>query len=390
MRILHTGDWHLGATLGTQSRLDDQFDRIGEITAYIESEGIDLVLVAGDVFEERTMSGLKAIVHRLSMALRRPLELGATIVFVAGNHDRTLVFGLLQSLRTLVAPEHASRVHFVDTPRVLPLDLRDGKAVDLVLLPYPTADRYGLDPSRWPSLDAKHRDLAESVKTAVRQLPLEARRGVPRILCGHLLLSGVHGGRCEREQEEIPIDPDLPPGFAYVGLGHIHKPEMVIADGTVRYAGSLERMDAGEASDAKSVVIVDIEGGKVSTRTLPLHPLAIERISASSAAELEARKAELPDPEGSLVHVQLQLRRDDSLRELLAHARALFPRMYGHDVDHLDAPIELRARQGFIRSSPDETCRAYFDEVLKDDPDRDDLLALLDEVLSRDGGGKRA
>src|ERR1700682_1168512 len=262
VRILHTSDWHLGRQLGTQSRLDDQFARIAEISTYIEREHVDLLLVAGDVFDERSMIGLRAITQRLAAALRKPLELGVTVVFVAGNHDRGQVFALLQSLKQLVAPEHASLVHFVDQPQVLALQLRGDAALDLVVLPYPMPDRYGLDSGTWPSLEVKHRVLAEAVRARLRELTTRTRRNVPSVLCGHLLLEGVRGGHCANEPEEIPIDPMLPLGFAYVAFGHIHRPQALDEGGTVRYSGSLERMDQGEAAEAKSVVLVEIGPGE--------------------------------------------------------------------------------------------------------------------------------
>jgi exonuclease SbcD len=369
-------------TLGSQSRLDDQFARIAEITAHLERERVDLLLVAGDVFEERGMSGISTITRRLATALRRPLELGVTVVFVAGNHDRGVVFSLLQSLKALVAPEHAGLVHFVQDPQLLQVQLRGGVPIDLILLPYPTADRYALDPSTWPSLDAKHRMLADAVRSRLRDLAAAGRRGVPRVLCGHLLLAGVKGGHCEREDEEIPVDPTLPPGFAYVALGHIHKPISLDNRGTVRYCGSLERMDQGEARDSKSVVLVQIEEDAVEIRVLPLHPRALAKVSGATRAQLEQRRAELADPDGTLVHATLQLRRDSSLRDLLADAQQVFPLLYGHDVDYLDEPIEPVPATSFIRADPLETARAYLGEVLAGDSDRDDILALLEEVAA--------
>jgi exonuclease SbcD len=389
VRILHTSDWHLGMTLGSQNRLDDQFARIAEITAYVERERVDLLLVAGDVFEERSISGLSEITRRLAVALRRPLELGVTIVFVAGNHDRGVVFSLLQSLKALVAPEHASLVHFVQDPQLLQVQLRGGAPVDLVLLPYPTADRYGLDPSTWPSLDAKHQMLADAVRTRLRDLAGNGRRGVTRVLCGHLLLAGVKGGHCEREDEEIPVEPSLPPGFAYVALGHIHKPVSLDDQGTVRYCGSLERMDQGEARDAKSVVLVQIEEDAVEARVLPLHPRALAKVSGGTRAQLEQRRTEIADPDGTLVFATLQLRRDTSLRDLLADAQQIFPLLYGHDVDYLDEPIEPLPGTSFMRADPLETTRAYLGEVLAGDPDRDELLALLEDIVADDPAGAR-
>ena len=49
MRILHTSDWHLGASLGGFSRLDEQRAVLGEICRLARDKHVDLVLLAGDV-----------------------------------------------------------------------------------------------------------------------------------------------------------------------------------------------------------------------------------------------------------------------------------------------------------------------------------------------------
>ena len=51
MRILHTSDWHVGKRLMGRERLAEQADVLDEITRICEEENIELVLVAGDVFE---------------------------------------------------------------------------------------------------------------------------------------------------------------------------------------------------------------------------------------------------------------------------------------------------------------------------------------------------
>ena len=42
--------------------------------------------------------------------------------------------------------------------------------------------------------------------------------------------------------------------YAYVALGHIHRPQFLGGHPHVRYSGSIERMDLGEQTDTKSAV----------------------------------------------------------------------------------------------------------------------------------------
>src|SRR5690606_16415868 len=51
MRILHTGDWHLGRTLEGRSRLIEQEAFLDELVQIVKDQQVDLVLMAGDVYD---------------------------------------------------------------------------------------------------------------------------------------------------------------------------------------------------------------------------------------------------------------------------------------------------------------------------------------------------
>jgi len=51
MRILHTSDWHLGKTLEQYSRLEEQEEFLEEFIEIVEKNNIDLVLIAGDIYD---------------------------------------------------------------------------------------------------------------------------------------------------------------------------------------------------------------------------------------------------------------------------------------------------------------------------------------------------
>lgn len=51
MKILHTADWHLGKRLDRFSRLDEQVLVLDEIVQIAEQQKVDVILVAGDLFD---------------------------------------------------------------------------------------------------------------------------------------------------------------------------------------------------------------------------------------------------------------------------------------------------------------------------------------------------
>ena len=51
MRILHTSDWHLGRSLEQISRIEEQRAFIDLLVETCEDQKVDLVLVAGDIYD---------------------------------------------------------------------------------------------------------------------------------------------------------------------------------------------------------------------------------------------------------------------------------------------------------------------------------------------------
>ncbi|MFQ7078975.1 MAG: metallophosphoesterase family protein [Christensenellaceae bacterium] len=85
MRILHTSDWHIGKRLMGRERLDEQSAALDEIVGICEREEVELVLVAGDIFdtylpsaeaEDLFFSKIKAMAGE-----------DRAVLLISGNHD---------------------------------------------------------------------------------------------------------------------------------------------------------------------------------------------------------------------------------------------------------------------------------------------------------------
>ncbi len=86
IRILHTADWHFGKTLEGRERISEQKQFVEELGAICDEEKIDLVLVAGDVFQTVNPSAQAEELFYSALSL---LASGGTrgVVVIAGNHD---------------------------------------------------------------------------------------------------------------------------------------------------------------------------------------------------------------------------------------------------------------------------------------------------------------
>lgn len=388
MRILHTSDWHLGARLGSQNRLKDQFERLQELCEYLDHEEVDLLLVAGDVFDEHRSEALAQIIYRLARLLTPRIKTGLSCVFIAGNHDREHVFPLLRGLQNLVSPEDQKRVIFTERPEFTQISGRNGETINLLLLPYPTPVRYDLADERWPSPEKKRQDLAGGVRSYIQELTgrvQDSGRGFPTVLCGHFLIRGIKEGLYQlTEKDDVPLEAGDLPAYAYVALGHIHKPQIVGAP-HIRYCGSLDRMDRAEVGYDKQALLVDVgRSGLREIRELRLCATPFAHIDISSESELEEAATNLAELDRTLVSLTFRLHQDQSLGTLQARARQLFPRLYGPpEVRWTDASKPTRSTT--IEADQRDvggTVRAYLKQVLKDDPEAETLLQEAEQLLA--------
>lgn len=88
LKILHSADWHLGKRLQEYSRLPEQELVLEEIIQIADREDVDLVLLAGDIFD--TFNPSHEAVELLYKSLKRLSKDGQRpIIAISGNHDST-------------------------------------------------------------------------------------------------------------------------------------------------------------------------------------------------------------------------------------------------------------------------------------------------------------
>ena len=61
MKILHTSDLHLGIRMGEYSLIEDQRYILDKIAMIAKDEGVDAVIVSGDVYDRSVPSGEAAL-----------------------------------------------------------------------------------------------------------------------------------------------------------------------------------------------------------------------------------------------------------------------------------------------------------------------------------------
>src|SRR5689334_22089366 len=96
MRILHTSDWHLGRSFHRKGMLTHQATYVDHLLEVVERERVDLVVVAGDVYD-RALPSVDAV-RLADESLARLAASRARVVLTSGNHDSAQRLGFSSRL----------------------------------------------------------------------------------------------------------------------------------------------------------------------------------------------------------------------------------------------------------------------------------------------------
>ncbi|GAB2953794.1 exonuclease SbcCD subunit D C-terminal domain-containing protein [Hymenobacter coalescens] len=285
MKVLHTADWHLGQHFLTgQERLTEQRRFLDWLLATVKAQGVDVLVVAGDVFD--TTSPSHAAQELYYTFLVQMQTTGCRhVVVVGGNHDSP---SLLNASRQLLRQLRIHVVGHVPTDpaeQVLTLDDASGRpALVVCAVPFLRDRDIRLAvPGETPeerqhrvreSIAAHYLALAEH--EAVRR-PRE--QDVPVLATGHLYAAG--GEAREGAERDVHIGglglvgaEHFPGAFDYVALGHLHRPQVVGGRAHIRYAGSPVPLSFTEADDRQQVLLLEFAGaGAAPTTTALLVPV---------------------------------------------------------------------------------------------------------------------
>lgn len=402
MRILHTADWHLNHRLGGRERNEDICRSLRQIAIYLEQYQIDVMLIAGDLFDRGRADELRQGVSLIRDIFRPFLERGGTMVAISGNHDSEIFFETLRDAFDLVVPvrtsseiQNVGRLYIAPRPQLLRLADREGAVVQFVLMPYPTPSWYLRGEDIKPrSIEEKHQMLQDRFTQTLAHLKTPAAgfdESLQAVLVSHIHVRGVSPHKLFQisEAEDVIFEPsDIPYGWAYVAYGHIHRPGKIREDVEhVRYAGSVERLNFGEAKDDKSVVVLEIgpKGLREKPQTLPLPATPIYQIELTDApTQIPLLREKYPDSERALVTYTLHWQPGVHDRDgLCQQIQEIFPRWYDRTLKEIGN--ETVASEGISMERLDDVAgnvRDYFAKSLGTHADWNEISALVESLLA--------
>ncbi|MEW9701593.1 exonuclease SbcCD subunit D [Paenibacillus sp. SI8] len=264
MRILHTGDWHFGRTLEGRSRIDEQIAFIDELVNIVEDQRIDLVLVAGDIYDSVNPP---AVAEQLFYEGIARLSGGGKrhVAIISGNHDHP---DRLAASGPLAAKQGITLVG-LPVPDIQSIGIaRTGELAKVIALPYPSESRLKELLSDVAEEEALRSKYSERVGALIRRQADFFEKGTVNLIMSHLYVLGGQETESERPIQvggAYTVDTQaLSAGAQYVALGHLHRPQNVKAASPIRYCGSPIAYSFSEAGQAKSVTVLDLAPGQTA------------------------------------------------------------------------------------------------------------------------------
>ena len=251
LRIIHTADVHLGARhddLGEQAsaQRERQFAAFRATVDLALAEKVDLVLIAGDLFDSNVQP--RRSVERVAAELTRLAEARVRTVVIPGTHD---------------VYDRASIYRAYDLKALSGSTVND----DLVTVITPDTPRFFI-----PAL----KTVIHARVFATKRAPESPMKGLdvaadPGDTVWHIGL--VHGsiaipGKTDRDEVVITAEEIAASGLDYLALGHWHSAQEGKAGGvTYAYAGAPEAV-ALDQDRAGKVLLVELDevAGKRSVK----------------------------------------------------------------------------------------------------------------------------
>ena len=248
MKILHMADLHLGAKVAGKDRLEKQKKVMSEIAEICDQENIDIVIIAGDVYNSSTPS---ALAEELFYQTVEQLSNGGNrFVFVlSGNHDhpKRLCAGLPLAFKhnivlagdlEALSPDKFARDKEIKVigsgEGFIKLEKNNEKVV-IAYLPYD---------STFENLDGD-KSYGESVNALANKCAVGFEENSFNVFVSHLFMVGacLNGDKKVQVGDVFAVGINQIPKADYIALGHLHRNQEIAPN--IWYSGSTSRLSVG-------------------------------------------------------------------------------------------------------------------------------------------------
>ena len=280
IRVLHTGDLHIGSFPGPErggenARYLDICKCLDALVAGAKKQQPDIAVIAGDIFHQARVwsdRGLKE--QQTAVKFLRELSDVCPVVVMRGtpNHDSAEQFATLES--TFAGDDS---VHIVAEPGVSTYyGYRHGKKIQIACVP--GFDR-GYYRAKHPGLSKEEENevFTKAVEDIVMGLKAQCDAGAPTVLVSHFTITGCNmesGQTAFFSQFEPVVYPSTlaAADFDLVCFGHIHRPQQLDGCKNTFYCGAISALNFNDEGQQRGYYIHDIDDSGAVTSTFQQLP----------------------------------------------------------------------------------------------------------------------
>ena len=357
---------------------------LAELAAAVARERVDVVLVAGDVFDSATPAAAAfEVFEEAVLAIRAA---GAVVVMTSGNHDSAARLGHQAPFASAGGVHVRTRADAVASP--IELEDEHGR-VDVFGIPYlepllvgGRTPRGGRSAPRWTASAPRSQERGN--RSVVLAHCFASAGVVPQAAGGE---RDITTGGLDVVPAEVFAGTEAAP-ITYVALGHLHS-RVRLAEG-VRYSGAPLHYSFGETSPQRGGWLVDLDASGLAAVTwldLPV-PRALTTLTGPLASLLE-------DPRHDAVRedwIQAVLTDPVRQQDAMPRLRDRFP--FIARLEHRPEgarPADARSYGERTAGLPDaDLIAGFLEHVRAGDGPSDAETALVSEVLSAVRAAERA
>ncbi|WP_459480477.1 exonuclease SbcCD subunit D [Clostridium saccharoperbutylacetonicum] len=331
MKILHTGDWHLGKNLEGISRMDEQEEFLNDFIEIVEENNIDLIMIAGDVYDS---SNPPARAEKMFYdTLKRLSKNGERLTLViAGNHDnpdRLVAAGplarehgiiMVGTPKTIVPCGDYGKHKILDSGEgFIEIEINNEKTV-ILTVPYPSEKRLNeVIYNYMEDEEEKAQSYSEKIFSLFDSLKSHYREDTINLVISHLFAMGSEESGSERSIQlggTYIVDGNCFPKEAqYIALGHVHKPQVVPGTNKrARYCGSPIHYNKKEINFEKKCYIIEVKA-KEECKIEELNLKVYKPIEIWKCADIEDAIVKCEENKARNCFVYLEIETDRYIRE---------------------------------------------------------------------------
>lgn len=361
MKIIHTGDWHIGKLVHGLHMTEDQRYILKQLVSLIEQEKPDVLIIAGDIYD-RSVPPVEAVDLLDEVLSDIVIKHQTKVLLIAGNHDSPDRVGFANKM----LQDNGLYISGNLSETIKPIVIEDEYGpISFYPIPYsePALVREILSNDEIRTHDAAMKGIVDRINENIDP-------GSRNICIAHGYIIGSESLIESESERPLSIggsdyvSVEYFDEFDYVALGHLHGPQRVKYD-HIRYSGSLMKYSFSEANQKKSVTLIQMDHeGNVELEYKELKPIRDMRV-------IKGKLENLIDPDiyretNTDDYIKAILTDRSELVDAISKLRAIYPNVLRMEKEQFEREAghdQTSASNEFTKKNPLDLFSEFYENV---------------------------